>query len=894
MWDWLRVLTLGDNEEGDVNEQTDTLRTQEITEVPCNITPPVAIPDDVRYDKKSENQIKKSHHENFGEDLKFESLSTEQQITIHWESTDLSAELFHDHILINFINNDSAVENIDKSYTILCKEILGSTMRRVRTDTNHCTLCHLTPDTEYNIYIIESTNGMETNTLNQTMRTLFCEPPCGLEVIHNKGDSYTLSWEPPSAKNNITGYNIQVCDFIKPAVIQQFRVESNVLSICMELDSSNSHRFHVSALSKNKIGSKASVERLLLKHDILSLCHKQDSGRGMGIKILPSTDIDCSYELIKIRDIGKSRLGKMEEAEKVILLVGETGGGKTTWINAFTNFLFNVKRMDPFRFKIIEENAENDQTGEKTHHISIYRLHHQNGMQVNSSITIIDTPGFGDVKGTDRDNQIEREIAYLFSHKNGYLEHINVIAFVMPASSSRLSPTQKYIFDSIMTLFGRDIKENMIFLFTYADFHHPLALGAVKAHSIENDTWFQFDSMTIMETEADDDEDDIDEAMWNFTMENFHGFASKLKKLEAKTISQTQDVLSTRVKLGFLLSNLKQCVEDTLIQLDQLRREEQLLSKMNRSGETYTADYVTYEKIPDPSDRFHAFCEKCERTCHEDCPITDNESLYRCIAMNKANKEATCNICPNKCPWNTHKRRRHMRVKRKIVTKPINLKTIQARYKMNQDDNLRADQIFNHVCDDLDGTACKLKVYFSEITGALETLQDISLMYWPKNLNSYIDQIIEQERQEAKHGYMSRVKLLERFKQEAEDLQSVDSAMFDPFKPYRTAAAEVIAQGNDMTQPSVWKIIANKVRTAFRSIKSGNWYAITMNKTALSTHRGRMTHIRTSKVNPHCQIMAWGILEARPLSNPIIIFIVIIKDIIMNLRWYFKTFPARI
>ena len=824
MWDWLRTVTLGDNGDGDVNEQTDPLGTQESTAVPSNITPPVAIPNDVQCDKKSENSDKKPYHENFGEDPKFEILSTEQWITIPWGSTDVRVELFHDHILINFINNDSGVENINISYTILCKEILGSTMKRVRTDTNHCAVCNLTPDTKYDIYIIESTNGMETNTLNQTMKTLFCGPPCRLEVIHNEGPKYTLSWEPPSdVRYIITGYFIQVFDFLKPEdVIKTFTLEANVFTKDVEVDPVKSYCFHVSALSNTKIGSNASKECVQLRHRMLDSCHTRDSRNKNGIKILPTTDIKCSYQLINIKDIGMSWSGGIGEREKIILLVGETGSGKTTWINAFINYIFKVNRMDSFRFKIIEETAEYDQTEEKTHHISIYRLHHQEGMAVDSSITIIDTPGFGDAKGTDHDKDIEREMNHLFSHTNGYVEHINTIAFMLPASSARLSPTQKYIFDSTMSLFGRDFKENLLILFTYADFHHPLALGAVKAHGIDTDTWFQFDNMAIMETEGDEDEDDIDEAMWNLTMKNFHEFTSTFKRLDAKSISQTQTVLSTREKLRFLLSNLKQCVDDTLIHLDQLQREEQLLSKMNRSSEAYTADYVTYEKVPDPSDRFHTFCEKCQRTCHEDCPVTD-EPLYKCIAMSKANEEATCNICPNKCSWNTHKRIRHMRVKRKILTKPVNMKDIQARYKINKNDNLRADQIFIQVCDDLDGTACKLKVHFSEITETLESLRDISLMHWPRNLTSYIDEIIEQERQDVKTGYMSRIKLLERFKEEAEDLQSIDKDMFDPFKPYRTAADEVIAQGKDMTEPSVWKIIASKVRTAFRNMKSASW-----------------------------------------------------------------------
>lgn len=38
---------------------------------------------------------------------------------------------------------------------------------------------------------------------------------------------------------------------------------------------------------------------------------------------------------------------------KAILVIGETGSGKTTLINSFANFICGVKISDPFRYKVI-------------------------------------------------------------------------------------------------------------------------------------------------------------------------------------------------------------------------------------------------------------------------------------------------------------------------------------------------------------------------------------------------------------------------------------------------------------------------------------------------------------------------------------------------------------
>jgi GTP-binding protein EngB required for normal cell division len=73
------------------------------------------------------------------------------------------------------------------------------------------------------------------------------------------------------------------------------------------------------------------------------------------------------------------------------------------------------------------------------------------------AIKIIDTPGFGDTSGIAQDKIIRDQIADTFMNK---LNTINAICFVAQSSNARLTINQKYIFTSILDLFGKDVQEN--------------------------------------------------------------------------------------------------------------------------------------------------------------------------------------------------------------------------------------------------------------------------------------------------------------------------------------------------------------------------------------------------------------------------------------------------
>ena len=124
-----------------------------------------------------------------------------------------------------------------------------------------------------------------------------------------------------------------------------------------------------------------------------------------------------------------------------MLLIGETGSGKTSLINLFCNCALiehlggdQLKLSEIQQFNDIElEDSESKKmqsktTGAKEYHTTLNKL----------EIRIINTPGFGDTRGFKQDKQNTKIIEILKSK-----EHINCVCLVINGHNAHLNPAIK-------------------------------------------------------------------------------------------------------------------------------------------------------------------------------------------------------------------------------------------------------------------------------------------------------------------------------------------------------------------------------------------------------------------------------------------------------------------
>ena len=239
-----------------------------------------------------------------------------------------------------------------------------------------------------------------------------------------------------------------------------------------------------------------------------------------------------------------------DEAEsKTIIVLGQTGSGKTTLLNSLVNFILGVEFEDDFRYVIIDEknvqgNEVVDQTKSVTKNTSIYYIKKYKDFP---SIILIDTQGFGDTSGPDKDRLIIEDIKNTFEKK---LTKIDAVCFVAQSSNVRLTHNQKYIFSSVMSLFGKDIAENFIPMLTFCDANEPQILKSLTApdsifipilEAIKKyDPWYlKFNNSAIFTSSISA----FNKLFWELGMASFKVFIERLKTLTQKSLESSKNVL---------------------------------------------------------------------------------------------------------------------------------------------------------------------------------------------------------------------------------------------------------------------------------------------------------------------------------------------------------------
>jgi GTP-binding protein EngB required for normal cell division len=454
-----------------------------------------------------------------------------------------------------------------------------------------------------------------------------------------------------------------------------------------------------------------------------------------------------------------------------LLVVGETGTGKTTLLNSMVNYLLGIKYNDPLRIKMIIENATSD-AHSITSSVNLYQIKPKKKI-FPFPVRFIDTPGFGDTGGLKVDKENTKKLWKFLTNE---CPDLHGICFVMKASTTRLTAIQQYISQQILGIFGKDTVNNFLGLLTYSDNKTPKALDAIKEGNlpISNDKIFKFNNSAIFPDEKDDSsEESITKFFWQMGYQSFDKFFSKMKIIKPVSLKMTKEVISARKNLETKVETLRAYIQLGLDNLSKLRNNLSILNdNFNEiiTNKNYKFTMEKIEKRTVPTGVCNTWCTSCQYYCHYPCYLSPNDDKNDCSAISGGK----CTVCRDRCPTNTHINR--------IIYKEENIKKTETnidqnvlnRFNSAKDRAKKVNEIINDLKRDITKTSNDVSEQIEECRDCLEALSKFALKKNTIDIYGYMDQMISIEEEEKKFGYEKRIQQIKEIKKHYEIIIKMD------------------------------------------------------------------------------------------------------------------------
>ncbi|KAG0625565.1 hypothetical protein M758_2G065300 [Ceratodon purpureus] len=361
-----------------------------------------------------------------------------------------------------------------------------------------------------------------------------------------------------------------------------------------------------------------------------------------------------------------------------ILLLGASGVGKSTFINALCNYLtytslgeavkgelqsvihcefqyiyYDIYEKDDITKRIVVgEPGEYDgfrelQAGEScTERCEAYKF----PLGECGEVRFIDTPGILDTKGVDADeDNIKHTLAFLARY-----EVLHAVCILLRPNEVRLTNSLRYSIFHLLEKLHKDASRNILFCFTNSRSTHytngstlPLLKDMLKdevnidLRSKSNSTYF-FDSEAfrhqVIRREGGHLEELVFkdcESSWEQSANEVVRLIGHISTLEPHHLKDTLALNRVRSLLESIQQPLGQLAADIQDNLQQIKRvREEILEKGHDDARTYinkliimVAYYQTTVDLAQPQMVCtEKTCELQGRVCHEDCNCTETAS----------------------------------------------------------------------------------------------------------------------------------------------------------------------------------------------------------------------------------------------------------------------------
>ncbi|CAI5669648.1 unnamed protein product [Oreochromis niloticus] len=455
------------------------------------------------------------------------------------------------------------------------------------------------------------------------------------------------------------------------------------------------------------------------------------------------------------------------KTNRTSLLVGETGAGKSTLINALLNYTMGVKWEDRVWFKVVEE--EKSKSESQTSDVIVYEIFGFEDKTLPYSLTIIDTPGYGDTRGTEHDDIISQRLLDLFGSDDGVHE-VHAAGLVLKASDNRLSERLKYILDSVMSLFGKNMEKNTVALITHSDGRRPKnplqALEAANIKCAKNEmnqpVYFLFNNCQL-----EDEEEEFLKLYFEVSERGMREFATFLKETTPLKPEATPEVLKEGIRLTACIQNLQERIRFTEVKQREMKQTQEALEKHDNMMTEEVPPFVVQvfkHKEPiraemcGPGFKAAVSCTDCEENCHyPGCTVP----LDHCEVF----QDGLCTSCNNKCPVSVHVKEKWRYVTRiRRADSSLNKEKMQQKYEDYQKEKEKECTLLENLEKEMNQLTAEKSQFLDESYQHVVRLEQIA----PDSASTivHLDFLIEKMKEE---GDTEKVQKLEEMKSRVDE-----------------------------------------------------------------------------------------------------------------------------